>query len=155
MSADCTTCIVYASLDDFEEAGIPASAVANLSLKVQQSALVRASRFADTFLRDRYTLPLRCPIDPALTLLVCWLAAYFLMMRRGFNPNQGADVTIRMGYDDAVKSLTRVANGQQQLCVAQSTPASQQPDVATSPSRGFSTPDGTDLPYVGPNNWGN
>lgn len=141
----------YATLEDFNSCGLPAPALANLQLPQVQSALVRASRLADTFLRDRYTLPLICPFDPSLTLWVCWIAGWQLISTRGFNPNQaGFDQVIRMNYDDAINNLKRVANGQQSIDVRQTDPASEQPMVATSPSRGF---DST-CPVVGPNSWG-
>ncbi len=147
--------VSYATIGDLNGCGLPAPALANMSLQDQQSALVRASRMADTFLRDRYTLPLQCPVDPTLTLWVCWMAAYFLLCTRGFNPNQsGIDQVVRMNYDDALKNLTRVANGQQQLCVRQAEPASQQPQVATNESRGYGGFGGVDVPAVGPNTWG-
>ena len=145
----------YATIDDLNGSGIPAPALANVPLRQQQAVLVRASRMADTFMRDRYLLPLACPYDPALTLWVCWMAAYFLLSTRGFNPNQsGIDTVVRMNYDDAVKNLTRVANGQQQLCVRQTAPGAVEPAVASNPSRGYGGVGGQDLPIIGPNTWG-
>lgn len=145
----------YASIDDFRSCGLPASALAYTDLPQIQAALCRASRMADTFLRDRYHLPMCCPIDPSLTLWVCWMAAYFLLSTRGFNPNQsGIDTVVRMNYDDAIKSLTRVANGQQQLCVRQTMPAAEEPMVGTNPSRGYGGLGGVDVPVIGPNTWG-
>lgn len=146
------TCTSYASLDDLRGCGVPAAALASLPLPDQQAALTRASRWADTFLRDKYHLPLLGTIDPALTLWVCWVACYMLLSTRGFNPNSGIDVVVRDNYLAAIDSLRRVANGQQSLCVTQSTPASAQPMVASSPSRGFGGPG--DSPFVGPNTWG-
>ena len=156
MSDDCTTCLVYATLDDWNEAGIPAAATVNVDLNKVQKALMRASREADTYLRDRYHLPMKCPIDPALTQWVIAIAVYRIMSLRGYNPNaNGADVTIRMNFDDAMKSLGKVANGQQQLCVKQAAPPSCQPEVYSSPTRGFTAPGGEDMPFSGPNTWGN
>lgn len=156
MSNGCQTCIVYATIDDFEALGIPSGALATLTFKVQQQILIAASRQVDTFLRNRYHLPLRCPIDPALTLWTCQLAAYLSLSRRGFNPSANAqDATVRMNYDDARKDLTRVANGQQQLCVTEAEAPSLQPDFSSSPTRGFTAPGGEDVPLVGPNTWGN
>lgn len=151
-----STACSYANIDDLNGCGLPAPALANMSLRDQQAALMRASRVADTFLRDRYHLPMVCPYDPSLTLWVCWMAAYFLLSTRGFNPNQsGIDTVVRMNYDDAIKSLTRVANGQQQLCVRQTSPVSDQPEFGTNESRGFGGVGGQDVPFIGPNTWGN
>ncbi len=157
MSADCPcdpNCVMYGNLDDLSSAGIPAAALASISNADKQKALVRASNIASTFLRDRYTLPLSCPYDPALVQWVCWIAVYLLMSTRGFNPNQGIDQIVVMNYKEALDSLKRVANGQQQLCVRQAIPASAQPDVATNPSRGYGGLGGVDAPIVGPNTWG-
>ena len=140
----------YASLDDFRSCGLPAPALANLETPQVLAALLRASRLADTFMRDRYTLPLRCPFDPSLTLWVCWLAAWSLLSTRGFNPNQaGFDTVVRMNYDDAIKGLIRVATGQQQLDLRQATPPTEEPILGTEPPRGYGA-----LPIVGPNTWG-
>lgn len=145
----------YATLDDLWDMGLPASAMPNVGLNAQARLLIAASRMADTFLRDRYNLPLACPYDPSLAMWVCHVAAYLILAGpRGFNPNSGSDVAVRMNYDDALKSLRAVANGQQQLCVRQATPPSAQPEVGTNPSRGYGGLGGIDVPFVGPNTWG-
>lgn len=140
----------YASIDDFNASGLPVGALSSLQLPQIQNALMRASRLADSFLRDRYTLPLRCPHDPALVQWVCHIAAWYLISTRGFNPNAaGFDQVIRMNYDDAISNLKRVANGQQSIDVPANT-NTDQPMVDTSPSRGFESRD----PTVGNNSWG-
>ena len=146
----------YASIDDFRSCGLPAPALANLELMQVQAALLRASRIADTFLRDAGVLPLKCPYDPALTLWVCWIASYMLLSTRGFNPNQaGADNIVVMNYREAIDSLKRVANGQQSIAMKQTDPGSSQPQVGTNPARGFGGySDGEIIPIVGPNTWG-
>ncbi len=147
----------YASLDDFRSCGLPAPALANLEIPQVTAALLRASRIADTFIRDAYPLPLRCPFDPALTLWVCWIAAYMLLSTRGFNPNQaGFDQVVVMNYREAIDSLKRVANHQQSLALAPSGASDTgEPIVGTNPSRGFGGySDGQDIPVVGPNTWG-
>jgi phage gp36-like protein len=146
----------YATLDNLYVFGLPARAMPNGELNEQAQFLVAASRVADTHLRDRYQLPIACPCDPSLMMWVCQIAAYMIVAGpRGFNPNSGSDVAIRMNYDDAIKSLVRVANGQQQLCVRQAVPTSEQPQVGTNPSRGYGgLVGGEDVPFVGPNTWG-
>ncbi len=155
---DCVDCAIpstsYATIEDLQAVGLPPAALGGVDWTVQQKALLHASRVADTFLRDRYTLPIACPYDPALVDWVVQIAAYRLLQRRGFNPNGAIDTSIALGYQDAIKSLTRVANGQQQLCVVQSSPQSLQPEVGTNISRGYGGPGGLDYPVVGPNNAG-
>lgn len=145
----------YATIADLESAGLPPGALASVPYDVQMKALERASRVADTYLRDRYTLPLACPIDQSLVDAVVQIAAWRLMSRRGFDPNSPGDATIRVNYEDAVKWLTRIANGQAQICVTQSHPVSYQPQVGSSSPRGWGgLSNADDLPFVGPNNVG-
>lgn len=144
----------YATLDDLRSAGLPPGALDRVALTDQQAALVRASRFADMHLADRYTMPLTAPYDPALVDLVCQVASYRLLTLRGFNPNGAIDASIRMAYDDACKALQRIANGQLVLSVTQAFPASNQPDLSTSPDRGYGGLCGVDVPAVGPNGAG-
>lgn len=149
------TSFSYATLDDLQSAGLPGPALANISFDDQRRALQRASSYASTYLRDRYHLPLCCPYDQALVDAVCQIAAWRLMQRRGFNPNTGADVAIRQGYEDACAFLVGVANGRNQLCVREANPASEQPQFGTNPTRGFGGTTGAqDVPFIGPNTWG-
>lgn len=141
----------YASIQDLQDAGLPPAALeGGPAFAAQERALMRASRFADTYLRDRYRLPLSCPIDQALVQAVVQIATWYLMVRRGFNPGSGLDVAVRQGYDDAVAFLRGIANGQNQLCVAQAEPESLQPQLGTNEGRGYC--EGS--PKVGPNGWG-
>lgn len=148
----------YATLEDFSISGLPEKAYASVPRATVQRILQRASAFADTFLADRYHLPLscscggQCGYDPSLVDAVCAIAAYRVLVLRGYDPNLGADLVIRQGYDDAVATLKRVANGQQSLRVCQSTPESLQPDVGSNSPRGYGTLGGfgaQDEPVVG------
>ena len=127
----------YASIADLNDCGLPAGALDSIKPVVQQKALDKASALADTYLRDRYTLPLTGPFDPSLIDAVCQVAAYRLMALRGYNPNSGADGLIRQGWVDATEWLKRIANGQAQLLVKQADPVSLQPIVDTQPQRGY------------------
>ena len=91
------------------------------------------------------------PIDPALIDAVCQIAAWRLMTLRGFNPSNPSDPVIRQGYDDANEFLRRIANGQAQLCVTQTQPASLQPQVTSDPGRGL---DYSPSNLIGPNSIG-
>jgi len=145
----------YATLEDLAEAGLPPAAIGSVAFTTQQKALLRASRIADTFLRDRYNLPMSCPIDQALIQWVVQIASYFLMMRRGYDPSTPGDAVIRMSYDDALNSLKMVANGQLSLAVVQTTPESVQPELGTSLPRGFGgITNDEDFPFVGTNSAG-
>jgi phage gp36-like protein len=127
----------YATISDLENAGLPPGAISGLDYVVINSALERASRIADTYLRDRYTLPLVAPFDPALVDAVVQIASWRLMCRRGFDPNTAGDAVLRMGYEDAIAMLKRIANDQATFDVTQTEPGHEQPQVITSPSRGY------------------
>lgn len=150
----------YATIADFEAAGLPTGSLSSLDRTTWNQALIRASAYADSFIGDKYTLPLGAPYPPALTDAVCQIAAWRLMCLRGYNPavaGGSSDAIIRQGYLDARDWLVRVANGQAALTVIQSVPESLQPDVSTNQQRGYGqlTGNGTVNPWVpGSNNWG-
>lgn len=145
----------YATLEDLYETGLPPAALGAVAYTSQQKALLRASREADAYLRDRYSLPMSSPYDQALVQWVVQIASYYLMARRGFDQSVPGDVTIRMGYEDAIKSLRLVANGQLSLAVNQTTPGSLQPVLGTSQPRGFGgLTNAEDFPFVGTNSVG-
>jgi phage gp36-like protein len=150
----------YATLEDFMNAGLPTGALASLDRSTWNQALIRASSYADSFLGDKYTLPLTRPYPPSLVDAVCQIAAWRLMCLRGYNPaveGGSSDAIIRQGYLDARDWLVRVANGQAALTVIQAVPDSLQPDVSTNQQRGYGqlTGNGSVSPWVpGTGNWG-
>jgi phage gp36-like protein len=141
----------YATLADLQIAGIPPAAFATLKEIQINGALINASAVADTYLRDRYNLPLAEPYDGALRMYVCHLATFELMALRGYDPETPGDAVIKTRYDNATNWLTRVAKGQATLAVVQTQPPSEQPMVITSPQRGFDALCGGDV--NGSGNW--
>ena len=147
--------VSYATLEDLYEAGLPPAAIGSVAYTTQQKALLRASRVADAYMRDRYTLPLEAPFDQALTDAVVKIASYNLMVRRGYDQSAPGDLAIRMVYDDAIAFLKGVANGQLQLAVNQTSPASLQPEIASALPRGWGGVDNAEnFPFVGPDSVG-
>jgi phage gp36-like protein len=150
----------YATIEDFMNAGLPTGALSSLDKSTWNQALIRASSYADSFIGDKYTLPLGRPYPPSLVDAVCQIAAWRLMCLRGYNPavaGGSADAIIRQGYLDARDWLVRVANGQAALTVIQAVPESLQPDVTSNTPRGYGdlTGNGTVSNFVpGSNNWG-
>lgn len=146
--------VSYATLDDLSESGLAQEALASLPLTTRQKILLRASRYADTFLRDRYTLPMLCPFDQSLIHAVVQIADYWLMTRRGVRSGQDLEI-FRLNFLDATDFLKRIANGQAQLCVTQSAPESSEPMLGTNESRNYSPPSlGTDAPVFGTGGFG-
>ena len=145
----------YATLEDLDESGLPPGALGSVPFSVRQKALLRASRIADSYLRDRYSLPLAPAFDQALIDAVVRIATYSLMVRRGFDLNVPGDAVIRMGYDDAISWLRSIANGQVTIDVNQATPESMQPELGTTEARGFGgTTNAEQYVWVGPNSVG-
>lgn len=89
---------------------LPAVATSPTPAQRQQAALDAASTYADAYLDDKFTLPILTP-SPDLVVAVCAIAGWNLLRVRGFNPEDGANVAIRYGYEDAVKWLRDVAAG--------------------------------------------
>jgi phage gp36-like protein len=99
----------YASVADLTTYGIPAAALSGVDPAALQAAVTAACGRADSYLRNRYTLPLTA-WDPVLTENVCWIAAWNALRIRGFSPD-GIDEVIRDGYKDAIAWLTAIATG--------------------------------------------
>lgn len=150
----------YATIEDFQNLGLPGPALSSVDKSTWVQALITASAYADSFLGDKYTLPLGRPYPPSLVDAVCQVASWYLMRRRGYNPavaGGSSDAIIRQGYLDATAWLVRVANGQAALTVVQAVPESLQPDVVTNTPRGYGdlTGNGTVSNFIpGGNNWG-
>ena len=127
----------YATLTDLASAGLPAAALASISSGDKQAALDDMSAWCDSYLGDKYQLPLLAPYDRSLVRAVCWLAAWDLLTLRGYNPSDPTDAMVERRKDMAIDYLTRVANGQARLNVNQTSPESLQPDVSSECDRGY------------------
>lgn len=134
----------YAERSDLENYLLPA-ALQNVPTAVQDYQLAAASGFADGFLSGQFKLPLVAPYPADLVMAVCKIAAYWLMLRRGFNPDAPGDVGFRAGYDDAVRWLGLVRDGEVTPQVIDSSTGAAAgdsaftPQVYTSSQRGFSS----------------
>lgn len=68
----------------------------------QVNACIAASEVADSYLRGRYPLPLLA-WGADIKMHVAYIAVYYLMSARGFNPNQsGGDEIIKDRYYESV-----------------------------------------------------
>jgi phage gp36-like protein len=134
----------YANIADLQSPalGLPPRALSGVTNADIQAALVEASAFADQLLSLRYELPLTAWTND-LKRAVCHIAAYDLMVGRGFNPQAGSsDEHLRLRYEDAVRMLKMVSQGNANLIgvVDSSSPpdsdaAAGTPEVASLPSR--------------------
>ncbi len=91
---------VYATVAQFRQLAPSAQAFTNTSDAVINAALSRRSRWFDGFLVRKFTLPLVAWEDD-LTGYTIDAAAYDIMTVRGYNPDNGADVSLRLRYEDA------------------------------------------------------
>ena len=103
--------MAYATTTQLTYLGLPSDALTDVSADAKTAALDGASGIADGYLRKRYATPLAV-YGNDLTTHVCSIAAWIILKTRGFNPENPADVAIRMGYEDAIKWLEAVAKGE-------------------------------------------
>lgn len=117
----------YATQTDLEQHGYPAGVFEGLDPGTIDAALERASQEADGALRGAgYRTPL-ATWSADLTGAVVAIAAWYLMARRGFNPDLAQDVVIRQRYEDAQAWLTAIANRRRRVALCTEPPA---PDPA-------------------------
>jgi phage gp36-like protein len=83
--------------------GASAAAFAPVPLQTQEAELLAATFEIFGYLASRYqNLDTLTAWSTDLTSAVCKVATYNLFCNRGFNPGNGADVNIRMRYEDAI-----------------------------------------------------
>lgn len=93
----------YAVLTDLYAYGLPLVAMGTVSTATQQKLLDARNDYADDKMRARYKLPLLAPIPESLKQNICQLAAWDVLVIRGYNPQSGADVNIRDRADMSLK----------------------------------------------------
>lgn len=82
---------------------MPLTAMGSVSTTVQQRCLDGRNAYADDKMRARYKLPLQAPYPDSLKQHICMLAAWDVLMVRGYNPSAGADVNIATRGEMALK----------------------------------------------------
>jgi phage gp36-like protein len=146
------TTTLYADEADLEELGVGPTLLEDQSITADAVAknLLAASRTADGYLDNGtgypYTLPL-VQVGVDLKLRVAWIAAWTLVSSAGFAPEEGADNVYRQRYEDAIKWLEGVRDGDIiSVDTIGTTPgpptaaaAARRPVVISGSSRGFST----------------
>lgn len=101
---------LYATNADLALYGLAANALESVPSATQTAALTAASATLDGYFAGQATLPLLTwPAD--VTQRTCEIAAFTILVGRGFNPDSGADATIRQRYEDAIKWAEAVAAG--------------------------------------------
>lgn len=100
----------YADTTDLTRFGLSAAALTGVSTTTQEEALDAASAVLDGYIASRKKLPLTVWGDD-LRRYVCHLAAYDLMVTRGYDPNAGNDDNLRLRYQDALDWGQRFSAG--------------------------------------------
>lgn len=112
----------YATDQQLRDLGLPSSALEEVSSGVIDLHLQMASGFADSYLSNRYTVPIASP-PAALVRCVIDIAVYELLLRRGYNP-ETYDTQYRARYEDARTWLEAVYNREADLPGLSETPSS-------------------------------
>lgn len=102
----------YATLQQLYGLGAPETSFSEVSEDMRESALTAACDVVDSYLSNRFTLPL-VTFGGDVTRAVCIIAAYDLLSGRGWNPaSTGGDSDQLSARYDSVKDWLRdVARG--------------------------------------------
>ena len=129
----------YASTTDLARLGISSAALQGVATATQEAALDACSAVADGYLRARgYVLPLTTWSDD-LTRAVAVLAAFDLLVTRGYDPSAGTDDVLLKRVEMATSWLRDVAASRITPALTDSTTSveeeSQQTSYTTRPRR--------------------
>ena len=103
----------YATEEDLKNPalGLPAKALAGVNTPDLEDGLISASDTMDSYLSNRFTLPILVWARDMRGACAA-IAAYTLLAGRGFNPQAGsADEQVRLRYEDAIRWLKDCARG--------------------------------------------
>lgn len=140
---------IYATAVDLASMSmLKASELTSVGASKQAAALSERSRWADSFLRSRYKLPLIAWGDDLKGAIVK-AADYDLACQLGYNPQAGADVNYRLRFEDAERWLKMVSLGEVTPDLTDSSPGAEpgsarRPRVYSSTQRGYSSRGSTD-----------
>ena len=113
----------YATTTNLVRLGIRAEALSGVATAVQEEALDAASAVADGYLRARgYVLPITA-WSADLTRAVAILAAFDLLVTRGFDPARGNDQVMQLRYEQAIAWFRDVSAGRAAVTGGNTTPA--------------------------------
>lgn len=113
----------YATRPELAAIGLPAQALAGIATATQDIHLVKASAKIDSYLRSRYSLPLGTPYPDEIVEACALLAAYSLLVYRGFNP-ASYDENFRLRHEDTLTFLRDLSAGRATLSVTADATAS-------------------------------
>jgi phage gp36-like protein len=131
---------LYVLPSEIPSLGLPRAALEGVTQETLAEKCLGASDEAAGYLDGAYTLPL-ITWDSSLRKHVAAMAVFDLMRVRGYDPDSGKDMIIKMGRDDALTWLNRIANGKlRPTTIVDTTPLIRETEVAIEGgwSRGWS-----------------
>lgn len=103
--------MAYATTTHFDQFGLPSATLNALaSSTVQDALLSAASGRMDSYLGTRYAVPLTTYGDEVREC-ACVLAAYAIVQRRGFNPDNAWETALQERRKEALEWLRDIASG--------------------------------------------
>lgn len=128
----------YATLADLYTLGIPEPSLERIPEADRETGLVAACDMVDSYLRERFTLPLLTH-GTDITRAACIIAAYDLMTANGLNPaNAGDDSTqLDKRYEGTIDWLRDVAKGLVTPVVTDSSPTPSAGGASGLPAGGY------------------
>ena len=98
----------YAQPADLAAIGVLGTFLQTTPVSDQVQAIRSASATIDSYVGQRYTLPIvQWSYD--VQQYCCWIAAYVLVQQRGYKPANAAEDTFKLRYDQAIAWLRDVA----------------------------------------------
>jgi phage gp36-like protein len=146
----------YCTRAELSQYGIAADALEDVSTTDQDASISGASDLIDSYLRQKFTLPL-VAWGSDIRRACAIVAVYDLIAgNRGYNPATPGDDTLRLRYEDVLAWLKMIANGQVSPEATDSSsgavegvpPPSGRVRFASNAQRGWSTT-GTRGPFTG------
>jgi phage gp36-like protein len=141
---------LYCAPSDLATYAVPPAALTPIPIATQQAQCAAASEKADSYMRGRFQLPLLAwGVD--LTMQTAFIAAYFCLSQRGFNPASGADQLVVKNYNDAIEWFKGI---ERQSVHPDVTPSGspgtnyQLPQVSSGQARGWQQTDSSGRPTV-------
>lgn len=107
----------YLTEAEYSELELPDDALSGLAAGTIDAAILWASALADSYIKKRYALPLTAWGDD-LRSAVASLTTWQLLRKRGFQPGSGADESVVIGKEDAIRWLRDVSRGHAELADA-------------------------------------
>lgn len=102
---------MYSTLEYFKN-NCPKNAFVKITDAEILDVLESVSQEMDTYLYSNYKLPLSEPFDLSLQKCCVDIASYYLILKRGFNPDNSIDQIIVTNYEKKIEFLKGINKGE-------------------------------------------